>query len=201
MLRGPDQERPAGQMADEQPSFASVLSHWIRRERLRPRDIERATTPKNVPDARPRITRAHLWLMTHGRVSRPTPETLRDLALAVATDPNDGTVDRLKRDEALRAFSRATGHLDLTSDVESGDLVFAIQAVVCNQQVAEFWTEMVTSHPDISPTTQHLIRALIDMQNRPGGSDIVSLLLLLNGPDQPSAAELLRRLTMGTGDT
>jgi transcriptional regulator with XRE-family HTH domain len=172
-------------MAEESPSLATVLTRWIRRERLRPYDIERASG----------ITRAHLWLMTHGRVKRPTPETLRKLAKALASDPETGEVDRLKRNEALREMSAAVGYADPGSSADRDDLVRVVGAVVGNQQVTEFWCELISEHPDVSPTLQYLIRAVITVHDRPGGSDVTSLLLALDGYTSPELAELARRLS------
>lgn len=188
-----------GQMASAEPSFATVLSRWIRRERLRPQDIERATTPKGVPDARPGITRGHLWLLLRGRVARPEPETLRLLALAVATDPDTQAVDCLKRDEALREFSAAAGYPSTDADVDAEDLARAIQAVVGNLQSTEFWCEMIEQHGPIPPTTQQLIRLVIELHTRPGGSDVMALLRVLENAEAPPLSELLRRL-LGDGE-
>lgn len=166
-------------MADDEPSLATVLSRWIRRERLRPIDIHRAAG----------ITRPHLWLLLNDRVARPEPETLRKLALAVATDPDTKAVDRLKRDEALRDFSRAAGYPASESDLDAGDLVRAIRAVVGNQQSTDFWCEMIKAHGDISPTLQQLIRTVIDLHNRPGGKDTTAMLDLirsLTGDGEPA---------------
>lgn len=190
MLRSLDQKQMEGQMAQEAEPLAIVLSRWIKRERLRPQDIERAVD----------ISRNHLWLMTHGKVSRPTPETLRKLALALATDPNDGTVDRLKRDEALRELSQAAGYPHLAEDLDAGDLARAVQALVGNQQATGFWVELISTHRDISPTLQHLIRNLIEMHRRPGGSDAKGVLVIIAEDDPSIRDEMFRRLT-GNGET
>src|SRR4051812_49329673 len=141
MLSSANQEYGMRQMVDSQPSLASVLSRWIRQERLRPADIERASG----------ITRAHLWLMTSGKVSRPTPETLRKLARALATDPHTGERDRVKAELALRELSEAAGYPELGTDPDASDLAAALRAAVGNQQVADFWREMVGRYPEISP--------------------------------------------------
>lgn len=189
MVRTPDRGSMGGQMAENAEPLAIVLSRWIRRERLRPGDIERAAG----------ISRNHLWLMTHGKVTRPTPETLRKLAHAVATDPDTGAVDPLKRDEALRDFSRAAGYPDLSEDIDEGDLARAIRAAVGNQQATEFWVEMIRAHRDISPTVQQLIKTVIDLHNRPGGGGVTGLLLLLGDADPAARDALIRRLT-GNGE-
>lgn len=190
MLRAPDKMRMEGQMADGAEPLAIVLSRWIRRERLRPQDIERASG----------ISRNHLWLMTHGKVTRPTPETLRRLALALATDPHDlAVVDRLKRDEALHELSRAAGYADLTADVDEGELVRAVLALVGNQQSTEFWIEMMRTHGAVSPTLQNLLRAVADLYDRPGGADVTGFLLRLGDADQATRDEMIRRLT-GDGE-
>lgn len=176
-------------MAENAEPLAIVLSRWIRRERLRPGDIERAAG----------ISRNHLWLMTHGRVTRPTPETLRKLALALATDPDTGAVDRPKRDEALAELSRAAGYPDLSEDVDEGDLVRAIRARVGNQQATEFWVELIEAQRAISPTLQQVIRIAIDLYGKPGGSGVTGLLLLLGDAD-PSAREAIIRGLTGGGE-
>lgn len=189
MLRAPDRKRKGGQMADNAEPFAIVLSRWIGRERLRPQDIERASG----------ISRNHLWLMTHGKVTRPTPETLRRLAKALATDPATDEVDHLKRDEALHDLSRAAGYPDLAQDVDAGDLVRAIRALGGNQQSAEFWIEITRANPNIPPTLQQLVKTMIDMYNRPGGEGVRGMLLLLGDADPATRDELIRRLT-GNGE-
>lgn len=179
-------EQAVGQMAAAKPSLATVLKRWMRRERLRPNEVAGLAG----------ISRAHLWLMLNGRVARPTPETLRKLARALASDPHERTVDRLKRDEALRELALVAGYPDLADRADAGELIRAIMAVVGNPQAAEFWAEMIAAHPTLSPTLQNMIRAVIAVHGRPGGEDLLSLLVLLNGPDRPSATELLKRLEL-----
>jgi transcriptional regulator with XRE-family HTH domain len=186
MLRAPDKMRMEGQMAGQAEPLAIVLSRWIR---LRPQDIERASG----------ITRAHLWLMTSGKVTRPTPETLRRLALALATDPATGEVDRLKRDRALAELSRAAGYADLAEDVDAGDVVRAVRSLVGNQQATEFWIEFMRRHGAVSPTLQQMLMAMADMYDRPGGEDVTGLLVLRAAAEGLSLAELLHRL-MGDGE-
>lgn len=176
-------------MADHAEPLAIVLSRWMRRERLRPGDIERASG----------TSRNHLWLMTHGKVTRPTPETLRKLALALATDPDTGAVDRSKRDDALAELSRAAGYPDLSEDIDEGELVRAIRARVGNQQATEFWVEMIETQRDISPTLQQVIRIAIDLYGRPGGGGVTGLLLLLGDADASTRDAIFRRLT-GDGE-
>jgi transcriptional regulator with XRE-family HTH domain len=189
MLPSLDRERTGGQMAENAEPLATVLTRWIRRERLRPADIERACG----------VSRAHLWLMTSGKVPRPTPETLRKLALGLATDPDTRVVDRLKRDHALGELSVAAGYPDFRTDADAGDLIVALRAASANHQVAEFWREMVERYPDLSPTHQQIVRSVLEQIVLRGSDDVTSLLLLLSAAGEPALAELLHRL-MGDGE-
>lgn len=189
MLTARNQECGMGQMAEHAEPLAIVLSRWIRRERLRPADIAAASG----------ISRAHLWLMTSGKVTRPTPETLRRLALGLATDPDTGEVDRLKRDAALAELSRAAGYPDLAEDVDEGDVVRAVRSLVGNQQAAEFWIGMMRKHGAVSPTLQQMLMAIADNFDRPGGEGPTGLLAVLAAAEGLSLAELLHRLT-GDGE-
>jgi hypothetical protein len=130
--------------------------------------------------------------MLRGKIARPTPETVRKLAAAVATDPDTGEVNALKRDEALHELSGAAGYPDIAVDVGADDLVQAIRARVGNLQVADFWAEMVTTYPDLQPPYQQLIRTWLEIYAKRGGGDTVSLLLALSTIDA-SLPEDLRR--------
>lgn len=169
-----------GQQASAESGLASVLSRWIRRERLRPADIERAAG----------VTRAHLWLITTGKVSRPMPETLRKIAQGLATDPDTGEVDRLKRDQALMELSAAAGYPE-TGDADADELAHAIRAVVGNQQLTEFWCTVIAAYPTLTPTHQQVLRAVLELIHRPGGSALMAA-LALDGWEPPTAVDLVR---------
>ena len=184
MIDDADSMGAMGQMAAAEPSLATVLLRWMHDERLRASDVARNSG----------LSRHHVGSIAKGAILRPTPETLRQLAVGLACHPDGGEPDPLKRDQALRELSQAAGYADLADDPVHGDLMRAIRGVLGNEQAAEFWREMIERHGLISPMLQHLIRALIETHNRPGGERLMSMLLLLNSDDPFAVSELVRRL-------
>ena len=160
-------ETMVGQMATPTPSLATVLSRWIRAERLRPMHFVAGG-----------ISRGHLRLMLAAKPVRPDIKTLRKVARVVATDP-DGKVDRLKYDTVLRELAVAAGHDDLLPRVAESELEAAIAGYVTNPQVADFYHEIIKTYPDLTPAHQQIVRAVLAMAYRPGGDDVTALFTAL----------------------
>jgi transcriptional regulator with XRE-family HTH domain len=175
-------ERQDRQMSHDEPTLAAVLQRLMRQERLRPHQVAAASG----------LTRAHLWLLLNGRIARPTPETIRKLAVGLATDPYDNVVDQDKRILLLRQLSAAAGYPDLSVQSQPGALVREIQAVVGNPQMTDFYERLIREHPSLSPTLQQLILALIQIHGQPGGEQVIGRLA-----EQSTLFGLLTRLRNG----
>lgn len=184
MVMRADSIPAVGQMAGDAPSLASELQRWMAQEYLKPAEVARNAG----------LTRHHVSLIARGRIARPNPETIRQLAIGVATHARSGITDEVKRTRALRDFALATGHTDLEADPVHGDLVRVLRTRASNEQVVEFYERLITTCPDISPTLQHLIWALIENFNRPGGDRVMAMLMLLNADDPSAIGELARRI-------
>jgi len=156
------------------PDIATVLQQWMRRERLRPHEVAKASG----------LSRAHVGLIAHGRVKRPGPDTLRALATGVATDPYDGSVHPEKRAGALAEMSEAAGYADLSQEPEPGSPRAAFRTHGLADQPARFWEEMGLTYPDLDPTAQQVVRGALErLARRPGGDDVTDWLLEHLGPN------------------
>lgn len=157
-----------------EPAIATVLQRWMRSERLRPYQIAEAAG----------LSRAHVGLILHGRVTRPSDDTLRKLAVGVATHPYDGTVDRETQAAALRAFSLAVGIEDLNMVPEPGSLYAACRAAGISDQPSRFWETFVLSCPEPDPALQQILLGVAERLGRRGatGDDVTAWLMEHFGP-------------------
>jgi transcriptional regulator with XRE-family HTH domain len=154
--------------------IAMALQRWMRRERLRPHQVAKASG----------LSRAHVGLILHDRVVRPGPDTLRRLATGLATDPYDGSLDADKRAQALADLSIAASYADLSLEAEPGSIRAAAIAAGLGDQPARFYETLMLEYPDPNPTTQDLVRQILErFKRRPQGDDVTDWLLEQFGPD------------------
>lgn len=167
MLSGGYIERREGQMSTDEPPIAAVLQRWMRKERLRPGDVERASG----------LSRGTIWLIRHGRVPRPGYDTIRRLAVGVAADPDSGQVDRVKQRAALRELAEAAGYVEQEEPGPAPAPAASFRACGLDDQPARFWEEMGLTYPDLDPTGQQIVRAVLERYGKRGGDDVTSWLL------------------------
>lgn len=154
--------------------IATVLQRWMRRERLKPHEVARASG----------LSRAHVGLIAHGRVARPGPDTLRRLATGLATDPYDGAVDANKRASALADLSVAAGYADLSLEADPGSIRAAALAAGLGDQPARFYEALMLAYPDPTPPVQDVVRGVLErFARRPGGDAVTDWLLEHLGPN------------------
>jgi len=190
-VTGVYQMRSGAQMAKSAESLATVLSRWIRRRRLTQVQVSAASG----------VTRSYISSLVNGHVSRCSAETLRRLARGVATEPAvDDTperFDQLEYEQALREMAAASGFSDLTHEPDRGALVRAIQGMGSNLQAADFWRAMIEAHPNPNPLLQQMLKLMAESQDRPGGKDVMGLLLLLSAAEPPPLETILEYLRAG----
>lgn len=159
---------------DAMTEIATVLQRWMRRERLRPHEVAKASG----------LSRAHVGLILHGRVAKPGPDTLRALATGVATDPYDRSVDADKRASALAELSIAAGYADLSLVAEPGSIRAAALAAGLGDQPARWYEELMLAYPDPNPTVQQVVRDIFErFKRRPEGDDVTAWLIERLGPN------------------
>lgn len=133
----------------ERLSLSTVLQSWMRRQRLKPADLVRLSGL-----SRPTVSTAR----EGGKVSS---DTVRALAVGLARDPYDGTIDARVYGEALRELAEAAGFPHMALEIAAApDIAESIRPAVRSPEVADLWAEIIRDNPDATPDQLALLRSL-----------------------------------------
>lgn len=88
-------------------------------------------------------------LILRGTTGRPKPETLRRLALALATDPYTGEVDRPYLERALGDLQTAAGYIAVGADVRRAVLRLGLRLAVAGSERVAAWEWLIERYASL----------------------------------------------------
>ena len=137
----------------EQTRLGAVLDDWLKRQRVPVAHLTRIA----------KVSANTIWLIQQGTTTKPEMQTIRKIALGMATDPADGVFDQAVFDEALRDLAEAAGLSDQLRDVPPPTLEAVIRSEgVKSPRKAAQLAAFLRKYPNMSANQRRLVDALLD---------------------------------------
>lgn len=122
------------------PSLSAMLDRWMRRQRVRTEHLVRHGA----------VSRNTISRVRHDQTERPTVDTIRRIARALATDPYDRSIDYVAYVRASRDLLLAAGYDPADEESWIVGLEFSISAFLGDPVRGEALARFLRENPDLT---------------------------------------------------